>query len=140
MPSFGAKSLSQLTTCHEELQAIFRVVVKGFDCSVICGHRDKAEQDRVFSEKRSKVEWPNSKHNSYPSMAVDVGPYPAVKNWIDIKAFNDFGFYVKGVAAVMLERGDIEHKLRWGGDWDGDHDTTDQKFDDLVHFELIKGV
>lgn len=140
MPSFGAKSLSRLTTCHPELQHIFNVVVKGFDCSVICGHRDKAEQDRVFREKLSKVEWPDSKHNKYPSMAVDVGPYPEVMLWKPIKPFNDFGFYVKGVAATMLERGDIEHQLRWGGDWDGDHDTTDQRFDDLVHFELIKGV
>ena len=28
-------------------------------------------------------------------------------------------------------------KLRCGGDWDGDTETTDQKFHDLPHFELI---
>ena len=26
--------------------------------------------------------------------------------------------------------------LRWGGDWDMDHNFKDQKFDDLCHFEL----
>lgn len=138
MPSFGTVSTQRLATCHPELQYIFQTVVKDFDCSITCGHRNKAEQDRVFSKKLSKVQWPNSKHNSYPSMAVDVAPYPEVKIWKPIKTFNDFGFYVKGVAAAMLERGDIEHRLRWGGDWDNDHDTTDQKFNDLVHFELVK--
>jgi len=27
-------------------------------------------------------------------------------------------------------------KIRWGGDWDMDTQTKDNKFDDLVHFEL----
>jgi len=29
-------------------------------------------------------------------------------------------------------------KIRWGGDWDMDTQTKDNKFDDLVHFELKK--
>ena len=137
MPSFGTESLANLTTCHPALQHIFHAVVKDFDCSIICGHRDKEAQDKVFREKKSKVQWPNSKHNKFPSLAVDVAPYPEVKVWKPIKRFNDFGFFVKGVAHAMHQRGDIEHLLRWGGDWDGDHDTTDQSFNDLVHFELI---
>jgi len=28
-------------------------------------------------------------------------------------------------------------KIRWGGDWDGDTKMNDQKFNDLVHFELM---
>jgi hypothetical protein len=28
-------------------------------------------------------------------------------------------------------------KLRWGGDWDMDTEVKDNKFDDLVHFELV---
>jgi len=27
-------------------------------------------------------------------------------------------------------------RLRWGGDWDGDTELDDNKFDDLPHFEL----
>ncbi len=136
MPSFSPSSLSRLASCHEDLQEIFHVVVKNFDCSIICGHRDKAEQDRVFREKLSKVEWPNSKHNSYPSMAVDVAPYPV--DWKNLERFRYFGFYVKGIAAGMYKFGLIQHELRWGGDWDGDNDTRDQMFNDLVHFELIE--
>jgi len=29
-------------------------------------------------------------------------------------------------------------KIRWGGDWDMDTHTKDNKFDDLVHFEMKK--
>jgi peptidoglycan LD-endopeptidase CwlK len=28
-------------------------------------------------------------------------------------------------------------EIRWGGDWDGDGDLSDHKFNDLPHFELI---
>lgn len=28
--------------------------------------------------------------------------------------------------------------LRWGGDWDGDHDLLDQVFDDLPHLEIMR--
>jgi len=27
-------------------------------------------------------------------------------------------------------------KIRWGGDWDSDGSVCDNKFNDLVHFEL----
>jgi hypothetical protein len=29
-------------------------------------------------------------------------------------------------------------KIRWGGDWDMYTKTKDNKFDDLVHFEIKK--
>lgn len=28
-------------------------------------------------------------------------------------------------------------RIRWGGDWDRDHDVKDQTFNDLVHFEVV---
>jgi len=33
----------------------------------------------------------------------------------------------------------LGYPLRWGGDWDGDTETNDNRFDDLVHFELADG-
>ena len=137
MPSFGTSSTQKLLTCEPDLQYLFQFVVKNFDCSVLCGHRDEAAQTRVFEDKFSKVQFPYSQHNSYPSMAVDVAPWPI--DWDDLERFRHFGFYVKGAAAMMLERGEISHTLRWGGDWDSDNDTTDQTFNDLVHFELRRG-
>ena len=37
------------------------------------------------------------------------------------------------VTYVALEMG---IPLRWGGDWDNDTQLSNNKFDDLVHFEL----
>lgn len=67
-------------------------------------------------------------------MAVDVAPYdPEVKgvDWQDWDSFYLFAGFVKGIAASK------GIQVRWGGDWDSDWQTDDQKFNDLVHFELI---
>ena len=136
MSRFGTSSTQRLCECEPDLQHIFRFVVERFDCSVLCGHRSEAAQNAVFESGKSRVQWPDSKHNSYPSKAIDVAPWPI--DWRNLERFRQFGFYVKGVADAMHDRGDIEHRIRWGGDWDGDYDITDQHFNDLVHFELMK--
>lgn len=136
MPSFGTKSLSCITTCHPDLQILFSTVVEKFDCSVICGHRGEIEQAEAFEEDNSRVEYPDSKHNSYPSMAADVAPYPV--DWNDIHRFYFFAGQVMAVAEALYHQGVMEHRVRWGGDWDGDTEVKDNRFNDLVHFELIE--
>lgn len=120
---------------HGKLQDIFFEVIKGYDCSILCGFRDEAAQNEAFHTGRSKKQWPNSKHNGTPSLAVDVAPYPI--DWDDERRFYHFAGYVKGIADQL------GISIRWGGDWDGDNDLNDQHFFDLVHFELeleeIKG-
>ena len=128
MPRFGKTSKKRLATCEEELQNLFKEVVKHFDCSVLVGYRGRNEQDTAFESGHSKVKWPNGKHNKKPSFAVDVAPYPI--DWDDRERFIYFGGFVKGCAFRM----DIP--LRWGGDWDNDNQLSDNNFDDLVHFEL----
>lgn len=129
MFKFSTKSKKQLMTADVRLQELFNTIIKHYDCTVIEGHRDKATQDEYYRTDKSKVKWPNSRHNSKPSMALDVAPYPI--NWNDTEAFYHFGGYVKGVADGM------GLMIRWGGDWDSDTDFHDQTFMDLVHFELI---
>lgn len=134
MPKFSLRSQLKLQTCHVKLQAVFEKVVKKYDCIIICGHRGKFEQDEAYEGGKSKLKFPRSKHNSFPSMAVDVAPYHADKphiRWDDLGGFYMFAGYVLRVADEM------GIKLRYGGDWDGDKKTTDQKFNDLPHFELI---
>ena len=128
MGKFGQRSLDNLVTAHADLQRLFNEVIKHYDCSIICGHRSQEEQDKAVHEGRSKEAWPNSKHNSEPSMAVDVAPYPI--DWNDVKRFYHFAGFVKATALYL----GIE--IRWGGDWDSDNDFKDQIFNDLVHFEL----
>lgn len=129
MPKFGTRSLNNLNTCHPDLQRLFNEIIKKFDCTVLCGHRNKEDQDKAFHEGRSKVQWPNGKHNSMPSKAVDVAPYPV--DWNDIKRFYMFVGIVRGYAAMM------NINIRCGADWDGDMEIKDQNFHDLPHFELI---
>ena len=136
MPAFGKISRTRLDTCHPDLQLLFSVVVKEFDCSVICGYRDQVSQTIAFNDEKSKVQYPDSKHNSYPSMAADVAPYPI--DWEDLRRFDLFAGWVKGVAAVLHDQGKMEHRVRWGGDWNRDTQVKDNKFNDLVHFELVK--
>jgi peptidoglycan L-alanyl-D-glutamate endopeptidase CwlK len=72
MPAFGKKSLENLNSAHNDLQALFNEVIKHFDCTVLEGFRGKERQNRLFSEGATKVKFPNSKHNHSPSLAVDV--------------------------------------------------------------------
>ena len=103
-------------------------MVGHFDCSILIGHRGEEAQNKAFDEGKSKVRYPKGKHNSKPSTAVDVAPYPI--DWEDRERFIYFAGLVKGIA---LEMG---ISLRWGGDWNNDTQLSDNKFDDLVHFEL----
>lgn len=133
MPSFGTRSKNNLATCDQRLQDLFNEVIKHYDCSVICGHRSKEAQDEAFHSGRSKVRWPNGKHNTLPSKAVDVAPWfkdaPHIR-WNDTESWYHFVGYVRGVASQM------GIKIRSGADWDGDFNLKDQNFMDLPHFEI----
>lgn len=129
MPSFSRSSREKLLTCDHRIQKVMNEVIKHFDCKILVGHRTKEEQQEAYDGGFSKVQFPHSKHNSQPSRAVDVAPYPV--NWNDIDRFYFFAGYVMGIADLMGIR------LRWGGDWDMDTQVNDQTFFDLAHFELV---
>jgi len=135
MPQFSQSSKDKLATCHADLQTIFNYVIESFDCTVICGHRTEDAQNMAYKKGYSKVKYPNSKHNKFPSMAADVIPWPI--EWDDHDRMRYFSGYVMGIAHTLKESGAIEHTLRWGGDWDMDTETSDTNFIDLPHFELI---
>lgn len=130
MPNFGTRSMENLSTCHEDLQRLFKEVIKYFDCSVICGHRNKEDQDKAYHSGNSDAEWPNSKHNRLPSIAADVIPWPV--DWKDERRFYMFVGIVRGIALM------IGIRLRVGADWDGDMEVKDQNLHDLPHFELLE--
>ena len=130
MPRFGRRSKENLATCEKDLQMVFNEVIKYVDCSVLEGHRSAERQDKLYDEGKTKVRYPNGRHNSSPSRAVDVTPYPV--NWKDRERQTLFAGFVLGVANQM------GINLRWGGDWDQDFEVQDNKFDDFPHFELKK--
>ena len=127
---YGKSSVKRLNSCEPKLQLLMKRVLEKskVDISILCGHRNEEDQNAAVREKKSKVSFPNSKHNSFPSRAVDVAPYPI--DWKNIERFHDLATLILDTAEEM------EIELRWGGDWDMDGDTTDQTFNDLPHFEL----
>lgn len=130
MASFGKESLARLNTCDYRLQRLFNEVIKYFDCTVVYGHRTESDQNKAFKEGKSKVKFPKSKHNTYPSKAADVVPYiDGVVSWDKDQCYFFSGF-VKGVAAMM------GIKIITGADWNNNNNIKDQTFNDIIHFEL----
>lgn len=129
MPAFSKRSKNKLATCDVKLQKLMNEVIKYYDCTILEGHRDQATQDEYFHTGRSKLKYPHSKHNTYPSKAVDMAPYPI--DWEDKDRFYHFAGFIQGMATSM------GIKIRAGADWDSDRNFKDQTFHDLPHFELI---
>lgn len=128
MPSLSPASREKLNTCHPDLQTLILEVSKEFDITVLCGHRGQREQEAAFASGTSTVNWPDSKHNPFPSQAVDISPYPI--DWKDVRRFYYMIGYVRGVAKRL------GIKVRCGADWNGNFDIKDQNFHDLPHVEL----
>jgi hypothetical protein len=130
MPTFSKSSLDKLKTCDPKLQKLFNEVIKYFDCVIICGYRGKEEQNDAYNRGKSKVQFPNSKHNSLPSKAIDVAPFIDGKISWDSRQCSYFGGLVKGIS-IMLGIDII-----WGGNWSNNNNLNSNKFNDLVHFQL----
>lgn len=134
MYSFGKVSKERLATCDPRLQEIMNEVIKYIDISIICGHRGREEQDEVYRTGKSKVKWPNGKHNTLPSKAVDVALYHKSKPNIRWDKKEEFIFLYGIVYAIAAQKG---IKIRAGVDFNGDLDFTNDSFFDGPHFELV---
>ena len=136
MNKYSPTSISRLRTCHEQLQILFHEVLKEDDHTIICGYRNEEDQDKAYPEF-SSVQWPDSKHNLFPSHAVDAGPYTksAGLDWSDSGAFYMFVGKVIAKHRQLVTAGIISFNLKCGADWDGDGSTKNQSFNDLPHFE-----
>lgn len=130
MPSFSARSIKELQTCNPKLQRLFNEVILHYDCTIICGFRGEQAQHEAFRSGRSKLDWPHGKHNRFPSMAVDVMPFPI--RWNDEKRLRHFIGFVQATAIQM------GIKVRSGHDWDNDMDLDEHTFKDGPHWELIE--
>ena len=141
MPVFSARSLARLATCDPDLRTLFEAVIKVRDCTILCGARGEEEQTEAYRTGRSKVQWPDSKHNAGPGAprelaeAVDVLPYPI--DWSDRERICLFAGFVLGLASLLYADDQMTRRVRWGGGWDRDGATRDERFFDGPHFELI---
>lgn len=134
MRKWSNKSLRVRATLDERLQGLFDEILENYaDVSLIEGYRGKQRQNEYFAKGVTKVQYPDSKHNTFPSKAVDFQPYPYPED--DRELWASFA-YVAGVAKVLAQARGFE--IRWGGDWDQDGDLTDNNFDDLFHIEVVE--
>lgn len=130
MSNFSKVSEEKLATCHPDLQRLFHEVIKQYDCIILCGHRNEIDQNKAFEKGASKLKWPNSKHNSTPSLAVDAAPFPL--DWQDSSRFYHF------IGFVFATANFLNIKIRSGADWNGNLKFSDEKLLDLPHFELME--
>jgi len=133
MPNLSDASLKELGECDPRLVELMKEVIKFFDFTVLEGHRGEREQNIAFAKGLSQKRWPEGRHNSKPSKALDIAPYPI--DWKESeKTRQRFVLLAGYVLCIAAQKG---LKIRWGGDWDRDQDTRDENFRDLPHFELV---
>ena len=146
MAVLSQKSKDKLSTCHPDIQKVILEAVKQFDFTVLYGTRTVDEQFELYKQGRtlSNGVWvktgrtvteldgkvKKSKHNSTPSLAVDLAPYPI--DWNNIQRFKDMAKVVLACAK------NLGVDLVWGADWDSDGDIEEHKFKDYPHFQLGK--
>jgi len=142
MNHFSKRSKKNLSSCHEDIRIVLNEVIKEYDFSVLHGHRTIDEQMELFKQGREFKDgvWVvdpkkvvtykdgtinKSKHNEYPSVAVDIAPYPI--DWEDENRFLILSDEILRTAMFLFNDGKISHRMIWGGNW---------KMKDLLHFEL----
>lgn len=133
MKKWSNKSKKVYDQLDERLQRLVtRIRDEVTDISLTYGHRDREEQNTMYENGVSMLRYPHSKHNRKPSLAVDLQPYPYPT--YEPKLWGALGYIAGRAHQIAAEEG---FRIRWGGDWDGDGDLTDQTFDDLFHIEVL---
>ena len=144
MYKFSQRSLNNLNMAEVDLKIILSELIKVYDFSIIESHRSLETQKKYYREGKSTLDGVNrkSKHQSYPSKAVDIMPYKKGTNAFSGNELDNRRFYMmmgmlKVIAIRLKEEGKISHDVRFGLDWDSDETFRDQTFHDLPHVELI---
>lgn len=139
MYKFSNHSKKHLDTLHKDLRKICEVAIKFHDFRVQEGYRSEEKQNRAFKAGASKLKYPQSKHNTQPSTAMDLLPFVngSFIGWEDWKQWRYFGGFIIGIANTLYELGEIESQIRWGHDWNKDNNLGDHRFIDAPHFEII---
>ena len=110
MYKFSSRSKKRLDTCHADIMKVMDEAIKHCDFSVLEGHRTEEKQELYYERGTSKLHYPMSRHNRFPSEAIDIIPYP-FNGWEDLEQFEKLATEIFAAAeAVGVE-------LTWGGNW-----------------------
>ena len=127
----GSNSRGKLIGVHPDLVKVVEraIEITEVDFSVIEGVRAIERQKLLMEEGATKTM--KSKHLKQPdgySHAVDLYPVGRPTPWHKTPM----------IAKAMFQAADeLKVKIRWGGDWNMNGITTDEKFYDSPHYELI---
>lgn len=133
----GTISEYNLSSCSPNLQKLIREAIRRaprwLDFAVTCGHRNEIDQGIAFRKGASKKRWPDSKHNTLPSRAVDIRPASPFKteDWNDRLRFARLIGFIECVAI------DLGIAIRVGLDFSGDGRSIDETFLDIPHIEEV---
>lgn len=120
---WGKTSSDRLATCDKLLQDIANMMLarSEFDLTITCGYRTKEEQEDAYQKGTSRAKFGQSKHNVFPSKAIDICPYPI--SWNDKDAR-----WQEMALNAMWCAGKLGIEITWGGSF--------KSIKDLPHFEL----
>ena len=163
---YGTQSQARLALASDDLRRLFVEVDPRFPHSVLEVARTAEQQAQNVATGVSQTL--DSRHlDGPPANAVDAAPdplrWPKLPQQLEallmsvgvqdrpgfrtllagyvkqVARWYYFGGYVLGTADQMRRHGELTRPVRWGGDWNGDRQVDDQRFDDLPHFEHPKG-
>lgn len=120
---WGKSSLNNLKSCDKRLQDMANMMLarSDFDLTITCGFRGEAEQNDAYNRGTSKARFGQSKHNTFPSQAIDICPYPI--NWDTTdRRWQDMALN------AMWCAGKLGFEITWGGSF--------KKLKDMPHIEL----
>lgn len=151
MAVFGRQSITNKAQSHKDLQTLMEYAIHIIDFSIVYGHRTMAQQNGLFKkgrklkdfckgDKRSHYIITNvkevvtyrgfdkpSKHNAFPSLAVDVIPYP--NGWSNSEKISELAGVMKAAYYYLKKTGKIKSVMRFGSDWKNPADPA--------HIEIV---
>ena len=156
----GAGSKKVYDTLHEDLQTIISwgLTKCAVDFTLYEGHRPPEKQFEYYKKGREfkNGRWVvvnkkavitnidgyhvKGKHNYNPSHAVDLRAYVPDKEGLtwDSVHLTYIAASLIVIADFLFDDGLVQHKLRWGGNWDKDGDLADNTLVDRPHLEIYK--
>ena len=120
---FSSRSLERLQTCHADLVLLMKAALEDPGCpcdfTVTEGHRTEARQNELQAQGYSRLKWPNSRHNTNPSLAVDVSPYiDGAISWV-LADYEPLGAHIRSTWNRLELEGRLsgQYNLTWGREW-----------------------
>lgn len=139
--TFGTRSESKLATADPELAEVPRLVLAQgvFDLTIVWAYRTDAQQMDAFlagnSTKKTGSYHQVTKGGKPWAQAIDFAPWCLLPDgsmgipWNDTHAFAVLG-------GMMIAAGEsVGVPIVYGGDWDMDGTTTDQRLMDWGHIQ-----